>query len=62
MIQRVISDLMGIKNILVINDEAHHCYQEKPKDSDDEEFRGEERKKPKKTTRPPAYGFPVWKR
>lgn len=26
MIQRVMPDLMGMKNVLVINDEAHHCY------------------------------------
>jgi len=32
MIQRVMPDLMGMKNILVINDEAHHCYREKPTD------------------------------
>jgi type III restriction enzyme len=25
MIQRVMPDLMGLKNILVLNDEAHHC-------------------------------------
>ena len=30
MIQRVMPDLMGLKNILVINDDAHHCYQERP--------------------------------
>ena len=30
MIQRVMPDLMGMKNILVLNDEAHHCYREKP--------------------------------
>ena len=30
MLQRVMPDLMGIKNLLVINDEAHHCYREKP--------------------------------
>jgi hypothetical protein len=29
MLQRVIPELMGLKNILVINDEAHHCYREK---------------------------------
>ena len=29
MIQRVMSELMGLKNIIVINDEAHHCYREK---------------------------------
>ncbi|MGI8603219.1 MAG: BPTD_3080 family restriction endonuclease [Verrucomicrobiales bacterium] len=32
MIQRVMPDLMGMKNVLVINDEAHHCYREKPSD------------------------------
>src|SRR5207248_1539302 len=30
MIQRVMPDLMGMKNILALNDEAHHCYREKP--------------------------------
>ena len=30
MLQRVMPDLMGMSNILVINDEAHHCYREKP--------------------------------
>ena len=29
MIQRVMPELMGIKNIIVLNDEAHHCYREK---------------------------------
>jgi type III restriction enzyme len=29
-------DLMGLKNILVLNDEAHHCYKEKPGDPDEE--------------------------
>jgi len=40
MIQRVMPDLMGMKNILVINDEAHHCYREKP--ADDVEFTDEQ--------------------
>ncbi len=30
MLSRVMSSLMGIKNVAVINDEAHHCYREKP--------------------------------
>jgi hypothetical protein len=38
MLQRVMPDLMGMKNILVLNDEAHHCYREKPKDADDEDL------------------------
>ncbi len=44
MLQRVMPDLMGMKNILVINDEAHHCYREKPKDEDDEDLKGDEKK------------------
>ncbi|GEO01872.1 restriction endonuclease [Novosphingobium sediminis] len=30
MIRRVAGDLMGLKNIVVLNDEAHHCYRERP--------------------------------
>jgi type III restriction enzyme len=48
MLQRVMPELMGLKNILVINDEAHHCYREKPKDADDEELKGDERKEAEK--------------
>ena len=43
MIQRVLPDLMGLSNILVINDEAHHCYREKP-DAEAEALKGDERK------------------
>ena len=35
-LQRVMPDLMGMKNILVLNDEAHHCYREKPSEEDEE--------------------------
>tara|TARA_B100000929_G_scaffold41910_2_gene29890 strand:- start:7367 stop:10363 length:2997 start_codon:yes stop_codon:yes gene_type:complete len=45
MIRRVCSDLAGISNVVVINDEAHHCYREKP-DSEKEEdtqLKGEEK-------------------
>ena len=48
MIQRVIPDLMGMKGILVLNDEAHHCYREKPLDPDDEELKGDEKKEAEK--------------
>jgi type III restriction enzyme len=48
MIQRVLPDLMGMKNILVINDEAHHCYREKPKDADDEDLKGDDKKEAEK--------------
>lgn len=43
MLQRVMPDLMGIKNILALNDEAHHCYREKPSE-EDEPLKGEEKK------------------
>jgi len=45
MLQRVMPELMGMKNILVLNDEAHHCYREKPAEENEEDpLRGEERK------------------
>lgn len=43
MLQRVMPELMGMKNILAINDEGHHCYREKPAGEDGEELKGEER-------------------
>ncbi|MDR2133539.1 MAG: DEAD/DEAH box helicase family protein, partial [Treponema sp.] len=45
MIQRVMPGLMGLNNIMVINDEAHHCYRERPKTGEDgaETLRGEEK-------------------
>lgn len=36
MVQRVCPELMGLKNIFVINDEAHHCYREKPEELGEE--------------------------
>lgn len=30
MIRRVAGELMGLKSIVVLNDEAHHCYRERP--------------------------------
>jgi type III restriction enzyme len=48
MLQRVMPGLMGIKNILAINDEAHHCYREKPGDLDEEDLKGEDKKEAEK--------------
>ncbi len=51
MLQRVMPDLMGMKNILVINDEAHHCYREKPKTDGaeaDDDLKGDEKKEAEK--------------
>ena len=45
MLQRVMPDLMGLSNVLVINDEAHHCYREKPGlKVEDADLKGDDRK------------------
>lgn len=43
MVNRVCRPLIGRRNIVVINDEAHHCYRRKP-DADGEKLSGDERK------------------
>src|ERR1051326_2170683 len=52
MLQRVMPELMGMKNILAINDEAHHCYREKPRAEGDggeeEPLKGEEKEEAEK--------------
>ncbi len=48
MLQRVMPELMGMKNILVINDEAHHCYREKPGATDVAALKGDEKEEAKK--------------
>jgi len=48
MLQRVMPELMGMRNVLVINDEAHHCYQEKPSTEDaEEELTGDDKEEAK---------------
>ncbi|MDR0250061.1 MAG: DEAD/DEAH box helicase family protein [Burkholderiales bacterium] len=44
MLQRIMPDLMGLKKLLVINDEAHHCYREKPGLAEDDSLKGDEKK------------------
>ena len=45
MLQRVMPGLMGMKRILALNDEAHHCYREKPAGEDEEgPLKGDDRK------------------
>jgi len=44
MLQRVMPGLMGMKNILVLNDEAHHCYRKKPGEADEGTLKGDDRK------------------
>ncbi|MCU0613455.1 MAG: DEAD/DEAH box helicase family protein [Desulfobacterales bacterium] len=42
MVRRVCRELGSKKNIIVLNDEAHHCYRRKP-DAEDEKLTGDER-------------------
>ena len=45
MLQRVMPDLMGLGNVMVINDEAHHCYREKPgAKADAADLKGDDKK------------------
>jgi len=48
MIQRVMPELMGLKNVVVLNDEAHHCYRERAQNDDVEDLKGEEKDEAKK--------------
>ncbi len=45
MLNRVANELMGFKGVVVLNDEAHHCYREKP--SSDEDIGADEREEAK---------------
>jgi type III restriction enzyme len=44
MLARVCPELMGLSQVMVINDEAHHCYREKPKAATAETLVGDDRK------------------
>ncbi len=48
MLQRVMPELMGVKNVLVLNDEAHHCYREKPGEEEEGKLKGDDRKEAEK--------------
>ena len=48
MLQRVMPGLMGMKNIFVLNDEAHHCYRERPSSHDVDDLKGDDKTEAKK--------------
>ena len=50
MLQRVMPELMGIKNLMVLNDEAHHCYREKPGEGEEGALTADDRKEAEKNT------------
>ena len=47
MLQRVMRQLMGMKRILLLNDEAHHCYREKPDASVEGALKGDAKREAK---------------
>lgn len=65
MLQRVMPELIGLKNIIVINDEAHHCYREKPRQENEREkefqhLRGEDRLDAKNEAKERSEAARVW--
>ena len=50
MLQRVMSELMGMKRIFVLNDEAHHCYRDKPPSDDEERLKGDDLREAERNT------------
>jgi type III restriction enzyme len=48
MLQRACGELLAMKNVVVINDEAHHCYREKPDSEEEAELKGEDKDEAKK--------------
>ncbi len=50
MLQRVMPELMGAKNVLILNDEAHHCYREKPGEPEEGALKGDDRKEAERNT------------
>ena len=43
MLQRAMPDLMGMKDIWVLNDEGHHCYRHKPGEDAEGDLKGDDR-------------------
>ena len=51
MIQRVMPDLMGMKNIWALNDEGHHCYRHKPGEDDEGALKGDDKERSRQEQR-----------
>ena len=50
MLKRACGELMGITNIVVLNDEAHHCYRERAGVEEEDSPAGDEREEAQKNT------------
>ena len=61
MVNRVCRELGPKKNIVVLNDEAHHCYRRKP-DGVDEKLKGDDRVEAEQRNEEARMWIPAWKR
>ena len=50
MIQRMMPELMGMKNVMILNDEGHHCYRRKPGEDVEGDLKGDDLKEAQKNT------------
>ncbi len=48
MLRRVMPELLGLRSVIALNDEAHHCYREKPDDGEENALTGDDRKEAEK--------------
>jgi type III restriction enzyme len=51
MLARACRGLLSMRNVVVINDEAHHCYREKPPTEEEKKLRGEDREEAEKNSK-----------
>jgi type III restriction enzyme len=50
MLKRACGELLAFKNVVVINDEAHHCYRERPQGDAETPIAAEDREEAKRNT------------
>jgi hypothetical protein len=62
MLQRVMPELMSMKRVVVLNDEAHHCYRHKPGGDEEEALETGEKEEARKPPKPHTYGSPASRR
>ena len=62
MLQRVPAGTDGHEEHMVLNDEAHHCYREKPGEEEKLDLKGTTRRRPRKTGKRRDFGSPASKR
>jgi len=50
MLRRACGDLLALKDVVVLNDEAHHCYREKPQSDEEAELTPEDKREAKENS------------